>query len=45
MGILGGSAICADDGNGRPAHLFGCRGRWSWVVVVGRRRGLIDFEV
>ena len=43
MGIFGGGAICADDGNGRPAHLFGVvgGGRGSVVVVVvGVGRGM-----
>jgi hypothetical protein len=40
VGIVGGSAIGADDGNGRPAHLYGvvaavAGSSWSsWVGVV-----------
>jgi hypothetical protein len=39
MGVAGGSAISADDGNGRPAHLCGVVGCGGGQLVVVVSRG------
>lgn len=47
VGIVGGSAIGADDGNGRPAHLYGVVAAvvGQLVVVVSRGCRKVEVEV